>query len=71
LQTDDVNIGSESFDFYLKYTEEVLDRLKAVSLTASITKSEFMMKSLNVLRDCLKNGVVKLSQRHIEKVLQI
>lgn len=48
-----------------------MERLTAAHLTASISKSEFLIKTLNVLGHCVEIGEIKPSQRHVEKILQI
>ena len=68
---DDVIVGSETFESHLEHIREILDRFRAANLTASVSKSEFMMKSLTVFGHCLENGEIKPSQRHIEKILEI
>jgi hypothetical protein len=47
--TDDVTISSNSFEEHLMHLREILTRLRQANLTASISKSEFLLKSLTVL----------------------
>jgi len=53
---DDVVIFSNSWQEHLIHLREILERLRAANLTASITKSEFVMKSLTVWGGVSKTG---------------
>lgn len=68
---DDIVISSETFDLHLSHLREILSRLREANLTASISKSEFLMKSMTVLGYCLEDGLIKPSSKHIEAVLKI
>jgi hypothetical protein len=68
---DDIVVSSDSFDDHLVHLAEILKRLRQANLTASISKSEFLKKSLTVLGHCIENGVITPSQTHIERVLKI
>ena len=68
---DDIVISSDSFDLHLHHLREILSRLHAANLTASLSKSEFLVKSMTVLGHCLEDGVIKPSSKHIDTVLKI
>ncbi len=68
---DDIVISSETFELHEQHVREILSRLRAANLTASISKSEFLLRSMTVLGYCLEDGVIKPSQKHIEAVLKI
>ena len=56
---DDIVISSETFELHELHLREILGRLRAANLTASLSKSEFLIKSLTVLGHCLEDGVIK------------
>ena len=64
-------ISSETFELHEQHVLEILSRLRAANLTASISKSEFLLRSMTVLGYCLEDGVIKPSQKHIDAVLKI
>lgn len=68
---DDIIVYSNTWHEHLEHLRTVLNRLRAANLTASLKKSEFVMKSLTVLGWCLEDGFIKPSQQHIESVLKI
>ena len=68
---DDIVISSESFDQHEMHLREILSRLRAANLTASISKSEFLIKSITILGHCLENGMIRPSDKHIENVIKI
>lgn len=68
---DDIVISSYSFNDHLVHLREILSKLRAANLTASLSKSEFLMKSMTILGHCLEDGLIKPSQKHIENVLKI
>ena len=68
---DDIIIYSNSWSDHLFHIREILYRLQTANLTASITKSEFVMRSLNVLGWCLEDGLIKPCQKHVEAILKI
>ena len=68
---DDIIISSNSFELHLTHIREILKRLRAANLTASITKSEFLMKQLDVLGHVIEQGEIKPSQRHIDSILKM
>lgn len=68
---DDIVISSPSFDDHVSHLREILSRLRAANLTASLSKSEFLLKSITILGHCLEDGLIKPSQKHVENVLKI
>lgn len=68
---DDIVIFSDSFAEHCMHVKEILAKLKSANLTASIKKSEFVMKSLNVLGWCLEDGLIKPCQKHVDAILKI
>ena len=68
---DDIVISSETFELHEQHVREILSRLRAANLTASLGKSEFLVKSMTVLGYCLEDGIIKPSQKHIEAILKI
>jgi hypothetical protein len=62
---DDVIISSDTFELHLQHVREILSRFRAENLAASVSKSEFLMKSMTVLGYCLEDGVIKPSHKHI------
>ena len=68
---DDIVCASDSFAEHCVHLREILSRLRSANLTASISKSEFVMKSLDILGWCLIDGKITPSQKHVENVLRI
>jgi hypothetical protein len=53
---DDITVSSQTFELHLIHLREILTRLRSANLTASLSKSEFAMRSLTVLGHCIENG---------------
>ena len=68
---DDIVIYSNSFDDHLNHLRDILKRLRRANLTASISKSEFLLESMTILGHSLQDGLIKPSQKHIENVMKI
>jgi hypothetical protein len=68
---DDITISSQTFELHLTHLREILTHLRSANFTASLSKSEFAMKSLTVLGHCIENGEIKPSEKHVEKILKI
>lgn len=68
---DDIILSSETYSDHLAHITLILQRLREANLTASLSKSEFLMKSLTVLGHCLENGTITPSQKHVERILKI
>jgi hypothetical protein len=68
---DDIIISSNNFADHLSHIRAILERLRAANLTASISKSEFLITELEVLGRVIKNGTILPSQRHIDAINRI
>jgi hypothetical protein len=68
---DDIVISSQTIDEHERHLRTVLSRLREANFTVSLSKSEFLMRSMTVLGYCLEDGFIKPSQKHIEAVLRI
>jgi hypothetical protein len=68
---DDVIISSNSFEEHLMHLREILTRLRQANLTASISKSEFLLKSLTVLGHVLEDGKILPSEKHVNAILKL
>ena len=68
---DDIVLSSNTFEEHENHLRTVLTRLRNANLTVSVSKSEFLMRSMDVLGYRLQDGCIMPSQRHIEAVLRI
>jgi len=68
---DDVIVSSNTFELHLEHLRQILSRFRMANLTASITKSEFLIKSLDVLGHTIEQGEIKPSQKHIDSILRL
>jgi hypothetical protein len=68
---DDLVVYSNTWQDHLKHLREILCRLRSANLTASRSKSQFVLKTLTVLGWCIEDGYIKPSQKHVESILNI
>jgi hypothetical protein len=64
---DDIVISSDSFELHLQHLREILSRLRAANLTASVSKSEFLVKSMTVLVTAWKT----VSSNRVQNTLKL
>ena len=68
---DDIIIFPDSYDLHEIHIREILSRLRAANLTASLSKSEFLLKEITILGHTLHDGFISPSDKHIADVITI
>lgn len=68
---DDVTIFSDTWKGHLKHVREVLERLRAASLTLNVAKCQFCLRSMQILGYTLMDGQITPSDEKIEAILKL
>ena len=68
---DDVTIFSDTWKGHLKDVREVLERLRAASLTLNVAKCQFCLRSMQILGYTLMDGQITPSDEKIEAILKL
>lgn len=68
---DDVIISSKSWPSHIAHTRAILTQLRDANLTANVRKSQFCLRSMEVLGHCLEDGVIKMSPSKVQAIMDI
>jgi len=68
---DDVTIFSDTWKCHLKHVREVLERLRAASLTHNVANCQFCLRSMQILGYTLMDGQITPSDEKIEVILKL
>ena len=68
---DDVTIFSDTWKCHLKHVREVLEKLRAASLTHNVANCQFCLRSMQILGYTLMDGQITPSDEKIEAILKL
>jgi hypothetical protein len=68
---DDIIISSSNYSVHCQHVRAILTQLRDANLTANVAKSEFCLKSMEVLGHLLEDGLIKMSPSKVQAIMDI